>query len=289
MSDRRETDALEIDPQDGGAGTALPPEGDLPDETKPPAPEADDTQKELRRTLREQRLALKESNEAARYWMEQARTGAGAAAAKTPAPADPSTSVDLVEAITNGDGKAITQALRDLGFVRQGDVENVVGASNRARTSDERLYEKYPDLADDQSPFFLAAAAIYQDLARRDPILKKSGMLGEIAADLAAGRERDEAPAKRGAARDSGDREIDDADPDEEEERVARVRRQAGDRGSRSTAGQTRGGDDELDSTQRSIVAKLRAAGAQITEEAYRKRAQAGVRMSGMPTRRPRY
>lgn len=294
MSDRRETDTLEIDPQDVEGREPSTSGVGLPDEVKKPEGTEAETLRETRRTIKEQRLALKESNEAARYWMEQARANNGAAAKPAEAETEPSTSVDLVEAITNGDAKAITQAMRDLGFVRKGEVESVVAAGTRSRSTEEDLYKRFPDLKDEESDLFKTTAEVYNDLKRRDPSLAKSGLLAEIAAEIADKRLGNEpARGRRAAARDGagarGEDEFDDEPDDEEEERVSRVRRQTGDRGSRSSRGQDRGGSDELDKTQKTIVARLKAIGADITEDGYRKRATAGVRMSGLPTRRARF
>jgi hypothetical protein len=293
----------DIDPQDAqhGEETAERPAADAAPPAPKDKPAEDDSPKEMRRALKEMRQALKETNETARFWMEQARTG-GARPKKDEEPEpEPKVSVDLVEAVTNGDAKAITKAMRELGFVSRAELESHVNArveSTRAQVSQEQqLYDRYPDLADDKSEFFKATAQIYNDLARKDPQLAKSGTLAEIAAELAdkrlaktEGRDtsRSSTRSRRAPAEPEYDVDDDDLDPDEEEERVERVGRQSGERGRRTSSGRDRD-DTTLDATQKTIVAKLKAAGADISEDGYRKRAQKGVRLAGMPTRRPRF
>ena len=279
--ERTGDDVLDIDPQAGDTEPAGDPSPDPKPKEKNPA---DDSLREMRRALKETREALKQTNDTARFWMEQARsTGKKAEPAEEAAPA---VSVDLVEAITNGDTKAIAKAMRELGFVSAKEVQQAIGSTRRQMTDEQKLYEKFPDLEDDKSELFQRTAQIFNDLAS-DPHMKNSPRLAEVAAKLAAKELDDEPAARRRPAREEAD---EDFDEDEEEERVQRVARQSGSRG-RATArrGDERGASQELDSMQKSIVAKLKAAGADISEEGYRKRAQSGVRMAGLPTRRPRY
>ncbi len=170
-----------------------------------------------------------------------------------------------------------------MGVAFQGDVKNTVAQARSASDTDAQLLKQYPDLADDKSEFFQVTAEIYNDLAR-DPHMKKSPRLSALAAELADKRLNGAEPVRR-SRRAVEPEDDDDDDLDPEEQRISRVRRQASSSGRRSTRSADSGGE-ELDAMQKTIVAKLRAAGADITEDGYRKRAQAGVRMSGIPTRR---
>jgi hypothetical protein len=326
----RETDdgvnLLEIDPgedheQDGHEGADRDgnrEEADGADKDKDKGKEKDprdEALRETRRALKESRLANKQVNETAQFWMNEARRTAapGGRKEKEEEP-DVKISVDLVEAVSSGNAADIRKAMKEMGFVSQKEMDAAINQARSEVTTqsgrDAQLYNDYPDLADDKSEMFKATARIYNELAADDPMLAKSGSLAKIAAALAdkelgrknGDRDRDrddDRPRRRATSRRADpDLEIDDEDredPDEredredrEKERVARVGRQSGDRGRRAT-GRGERDNDTLDATQKTIVAKLKAAGADISEEGYRKRALAGVRMSGMPTRRPRY
>jgi hypothetical protein len=257
-----------------------------PEKPKPAASAENPNERELRRALRDTRAALRQTTEALKYASEGRR-----AADKdvTEEPEKPQLSVDLVEAITNNDADAISKALREMGFVREGDVDGKITATRGQIARDKQLYDQYPDLEDEQSDLFKETARVYHELAKKDPALAKSGLLSEIAVELA--EKRIASNGGRRAASDEYDltRDVDDEDEDERErDRVERVRRQTGATGRRSSRAADRGGSDELDATQKTIVAKLKAAGADISEDGYRKRAQAGIRMSGLPTRRAR-
>src|SRR4051794_16527976 len=96
-----------------------------PTPAKPVKNEAADELKETRRALKEMRTALRETSETAKYWMEQSRRPAAAAVAEP----EPATSVDLVEAITNNDAKAVAKALREMGVAFDKDVDGKITAA----------------------------------------------------------------------------------------------------------------------------------------------------------------
>lgn len=326
------TDQLGFDP---GAGHDVDPaedldpqhpEGDKPEDKDKDKGRGEDAQttKELRRALRESRLALSQANETARFWMDRGQRPP--AEPKPKEKPEPKTSVDLLEAVTNGDAKAISQAMRELGFVSADEVEERVSKARQevvgATTRDQQLYRDFPDLHDEQSSLFRLTSKIYNRLERQDPNLGKSPALAQIAAEMAAkelgiepegrrgsrrdrDRDRDEERRRPSARRQDREREYDAEDIDDDEdrdedredgleeeyrerERVDRVRRQAGarGRGTERDRGRRETDADELDTTQKTIVSKLKAAGGDISEDGYRKRAQAGIRMSGLPTRR---
>lgn len=298
------TGLMEIDPQAGAQ------EGDQPavdpKVKKEDKPVVDETVKELRRALKETRAALKQTTDSYRTLSNERAARTVKEEAPDAEDEEVTTSVDLTEAITAGDHKAVKKALREMGFVDAREVDSRVSKATKqsiaSTARDQKLYRDYPDLADNKSEFFQLTSEIYNDLARRDPALKGSQALAEIAAEIAEQRMGDGGGKRKPAAskwRAAADEEIefesndDDDDEDEDEgdeerERVERVRRQSGDRGRRPQRS-AEPGEESLDAVQKSIVAKLKAAGGDISEDGYKKRALKGVRMSGMPTRRPRY
>jgi hypothetical protein len=261
------------------------PTGDEPqsDEQPVPAKAKDDgaeTLKDIRAELKNLRSRLSETETDARYWREQAKTSTRQEPEPEEDVLDPGE--DLLEVFSSGDPKRVATALKKMGFTRQSDVQQAIGTTRQEISAQQALYGKYPDLADTESDLFKATAAVYNDLAS-DPTYKKSPKTIEVAARMAA------AELGLGAARPKArrDAEVDDYD-ERETERVRRVGAQAGERGRpRSRSGRDTGEDSssELNAMQRSLIAKFRAAGSTVSEEGYRKRAESGVRMSGLPTR----
>jgi hypothetical protein len=285
-TDAEEAELLEIDPTEEEPGQ---PEASA--EVKKPAETPEQgLLKEMRRSMKELRTSVSQANQTAQFWMQKAQ-GTQEKAAPA-AEEEPKLSVDLVEAIANGDVKAITAALKEMGFARtsdvQRDVDRKLTGSRNAQNSDQALIDEYPELADSKSEFFRVTAEIYNNLLREDPSLKGSNVLTKVAAELAEKRLGLDEPApargRRAAAREEDDEEEEDG---AEADRVRRVAQQSGGRNRRPA--QADPASTELDRMQKSIVAKLRAAGGDISEEGYKKRATAGIRMSGLPTRRARY
>ena len=233
----------------------------------------------LQRELKTERRSRSEFQKAAEFWTRQAQSGPAKPAA-TPEPEAPKVTVDLVDALTTGDHTAIAKAMREMGFVSKHEVQAEIAATRSQITAESQLLNKYPDLADDQSEFFKLTGTIYNELAS-DPAMAKSGKLVEVAARMAKG-ELGGSTSRRTPAPLSDD----DPDEDPEEDRARRVSRQSGDRGRHSTRQGNDGESEVLSAMQKSIVQRLRNAGADITEESYAKRAKAGVRMGGLPTTR---
>jgi hypothetical protein len=255
-----------------------------------PKPAADP---EMKRLQRENAALLRRAQEAEggrKFWYEKATAAAANAEPEPePEPEPEKVSVDLVEAVTAGDARALRQALAEMGFVSRKDMEKEIqtriGQARTQITEEAKLYGKYPDLQDEQSELFQKTREVYLDLAK-DPAMAKSSRLVETAARLAASELGMEERQPARSRRREEPPEVPEEDFDEEEaERVERVRSQEGSRGRpHAAAGRTQ--DEDLSPMQRSIVARFRAAGANITEDGYRKRAQAGIRLSGLPTRR---
>jgi hypothetical protein len=254
---------------------------------KPDKPKEDEAVRELRRQLKEERKARQEAEAGVRHWYDRAT--AGAAAPKPEPEPEPEAEIDVIDAITSKGAKGLEEVLAKMGYVKKKDVDASIGQTRAEVTQEAQLVARYPDITDESSEFYQTTLEIYKDLAA-DPVMRKSPALLEKAAKQAArvlGME--EAPKGRGRGPGAGGRDADDLDDTEDErerERVARVGRQAGDRG-RRPASQVED-EGELSGMQKSIVAKFRAAGADITEDGYKKRAQRGIQMSGLPTRRRR-
>jgi hypothetical protein len=252
--------------------------GDAPAKPDKPAEPTADLLKELKAELKAERQARVQAERTAQFWGEKAQTAAKPAAAAEPEP-EPTLSVDLVDALTNGDAKAIKRGLRDLGFVSEAEVNERIQQTRSQITQETQLITRYPFLGagQEQTPEFQRASEIYRELAA-DPHMAKSPKLLETAARMAAA-ELGQADTRETRRRPVV--EIDDED-EQEADRVARVSRQAGDRGRARTNHDPEA--EELDSMQRSIVARFRAAGADIDDTKYAARARAGIRMGGMPT-----
>lgn len=261
-------------------GTLLPPPDAL--EQEAPAEEPNDDAKqsqpdprdqeirELRKQLRASAKRIRELEESERAWAERARRlSAEEKPHEEEAAADED--LDVIEALTSDGAKGLDKILRKLGYARVEDVEQRIEQTRAHMTRDAKLIARYPDLADENSDFFRATAQRYQELVK-NPALRDSGMLLELAAELAEG----DLALRRRQARGGRDFGLDD--DESEEERVERVRAQAGSRGRR--AAEQTPDDDELTPLQKRIAARFG-----ISEDAYRKRARQGVQISGLPRR----
>jgi hypothetical protein len=229
--------------------------------------------KRVQRELKAERTSRKESDATARYWAEKARSAPEKAQAAEKE--DDLSDVDLVEQITTHGAKGLDTVLRRLGYAKTSEVRAEIGSTRAQITSEATLMAQYPELADDQSPLFHATASIYNSL-KGDPEFKGAG--SKLIA-MAARTAKAELKLKGGDGR--GNRRgapVDELDPDDEafeedeetpeQARAARTARQAGDRGRRAT-----GGAPTLSPGEKAMVAKFKAAGAEITEEGYLRRA----------------
>lgn len=243
-------------------------------EQKPAAKEPDPLA-EMRDELRSLRTRVSEAENDARFWRTKASGEAPKEEGENDGDDEPSVTDDLLETFSSGDAKRVAKVLKEMGFVRQADVEKAITNTRKEISSQGQLYKTYPDLADSESEFFLETAKRYNQLVQDEPSLKKSPKTIEIAARLTAAELGvSETPSRR--------------DDDGDYERASRVARQSGDRGRGSRAAKGSDGPSELSAVQRSIIAKFQAAGSTVTEEGYRARADKGVKMSGLPRGRGR-
>lgn len=259
----------------------LAPEGDGGEAGDKKTPEADPAKeelKQLRRELKEERQARKQAEEGMRTWYDRAAQATGKPDKTEPEPEeDKPLSVDLVEAITNGDRKAIKTALRELGFAEaaevEGKIDGKITATRQEITRDAELYGRYPDLRDEQSEFYQTTLEIYKDLAS-DPVMAKSPALIATAAKQAARV----LGVEESSTRRASSRRADPDDDDVEDERAARIRRQAG--GGRTPRRSEADVDPAVERAARSLAQKLSQDGAAITAEGILRRAARGVTVS---------
>lgn len=265
------------------AGTTAKPEGADPDAPsgKGPAVVVDPAEfKRVSKELKAERARAKESEETARYWAERAR--AQPAQRVEEPEAEKIDDIDLVDIITTRGAEGLREVLSRMGFAKREELIAEVVATRGAERAEEVVLKKYPDLADNSSPLFKKTAEIWNQL-KQDPDMARSQNLMMIAARTAAAELGLKADARGGPRRSPEVDEYDDYDDEDEIEHAERVGRQAGDRGVRPSRGN--GQVEELSHMQKTLVRKLQDAGADIDEERYRKRAQAGVRIGGVPSR----
>lgn len=273
--------------EDGGEATvggqpAPSPAAADPGKGKPAADTISLSKKDYEALLRE-RDELRTSE---RYWSETARGGKRPAAEPEPEPepAEEDILADIPDIEGDIDPEAFTdaltakgrKALEEHGFISKaqmrkilakqedrfmGRLETIVGqkitGAQQAMLKDAELLSTYPDLNNQNSPFFKRTKELYAELVADEPALKKGGAGLKIAAKMA----KAEMGSQRGREADI-------------------ERRIAAQQGDLTGA---EGGDDEgLTPAQRQIIAKFNAdGGPQVSEEAYKRRARAGVNMGG--------
>jgi len=188
---------------------------------------------EARREIAELRKTNQQVTESERYWATLAQgKGQGGddddpdpepkAAAIADDDDDPAKLVD--ELTASG-----TKALSKRGFLKAADVEKlvakqateiaekIVGQAGKRITLDAQLVAEFPELKNEDSALFKATGEEYRAILKLDPSLKKSPATLFLAAKAAKARV---APVEAKAAADK-----------REEERLERIRAQAGERG----------------------------------------------------------
>jgi hypothetical protein len=223
---------------------------------------------DLQRQIAELKEQIAESNRTAEFWAEQAR-------GNTPAPQTPDNpepdedeDEDPLEAITSGGSKGFDKLAEKRGFVKRDQVVEMIESRASGLVKEQELLTRYPDLKNRSSDFFKTTAAHYGALV-------KGGTPPNVAMELAS--EKAELDFMR-AGKITPDGNGTTA-ADREKDRRARISAQSGGGGPRRPAAEETE-DDTLTPEQKRI-----AAGMGISEEAYLKRAKAGVRMGGKPNR----
>lgn len=225
-----------------------------------PAPPAEDLQKVIA-DLREQ---VAESQRTAQFWAEQARSAPAAPAAPAPAAEPEDDDTDVLEAITLNGTKGFEDLAARRGFVKRSEVEQMIDSRATALTKEQELLGQYPDLRNRQSDFFKQTAAHYGAMVKAGTPATTAMQLAANMAELDLMRAgKITTPSANG---DKGNREA---------ERLARIAAQGGGAGPRRPSG-GEDDDDTLTAEQKHIAAMMG-----ISEEAYLKRAKAGVQMGG--------
>jgi hypothetical protein len=251
-------------------------------------PAVSESEKALKLQLRNERQSRQDAENNARYWHEKAQQSAAAPAVPAKKEAKEENPSDFIEQLTERGSAAIDDLLAERGYVRKEEVEARITHARNQVTVESALARDYPDLQDSESEFFKETAAQYQTLIAETPELKGNPRTMRLAAKLAAAEFGDAEPERKAPKKgkvvpiveddDEDDDEQEDTPENRETSRVRRVQSQSvtGRRVRRET-----GDDDGLDRVQKGIVANLRAAGANITEESLIKRIQGGTKLSG--------
>jgi hypothetical protein len=204
---------------------------------------------------------VSESDRNARFWFEKANKKDGPAPAAAPAEEEP----DVLDLLTTKGAKGLDELLAKRGFVKKEEAVSLVNSKASQLTSEAQLLKQYPELEDKESEFFKVTAGHYGEL-------KQAGVPEEMAMSLAV--ERADLQLLRAGKRKTPQQVADDRKAEREQDRLARIAAQGGDRGGRVPADTEE--DEELTTHQKHIVQQMG-----ITEEAYKKRAKEGVKVRG--------
>ena len=240
-----------------------PPQPPAPARETPPVDAA-----ALQQQIDDLKEQVAESNRTAAFWAEQARGFSQQRPVEPGEPEpepEPEDEPDVLEAITANGVKGFDALAEKRGFIKRSEVQQMIASeSTAARTQfskEQELTARYPELNNRNSDFFKSTAGYYGQLV-------KSGTPAVIAMELAS--EKTELEFMR-----AGKLAPPDAKGDRERDRVARINAQSGDGGPRRPAA------DEADDQTLTDEQKRIVRGMGITEEAYLKRAKAGVRIGG--------
>lgn len=216
----------------------------------------------LQQQIEDLREQVAEAGRTAQYWADKARTA-------TPAPAAAAVEdeTDVLEAITTGGAKGFDALAKKRGFVQRSEVEELIAQRANSLTAEQDLLQRFPDLKKKDSEFFKATSMTYAELV-------KAGTPQPVAMVMAA--DKTELEFMRAGKIKTPAAQAAQTAEEKEAARVRRVAAQAGEGGDRRPAAGTGEDDGELTPEQKHIA---RAMG--ITEEAYAKRAKAGVSIKG--------
>lgn len=232
-------------PDNGGGG------GAAADQKQPEAqPDAKALQAEIERLKTENA----EKDRLAQYWHDEAKKKQTAAPDPKGGKSDEPEEIDPIEVLSKEGEKGLDKLLERRGFVRKEQVEQTVNQRAQIIATENDLATRYPELKDSKSDFFKETARHYREL-------KEQGVAEHVAMKLAA--EQTELEGFKSGKR---------LTPAEKEEREARARAQGSGKEKPGAATTTTEDDDKLDADQKRICAVMG-----IDEEAYKKRAKAGV------------
>lgn len=265
--------------QTGGADAPNAAPKDSAEPVEKPAkaakPERDSEVDKLRKEFEALRKERDELAASERYWAEQARGKGKPADEPEPEPEDEEDgpeddtpdkqfeefSAKGVEALVKR-GLLTKKAAREIirkeaEKIARSVVGETVTRLSKQQAEDGKLARDYPELSDEKSPLFARTRDIYREMVADDAGLKNSPAALRLAARTAKA-------------------ELDASERD----RRGRIARQ-GEQGSRNGGGMDSGDDDTLSPRQREILKAFNRDGtSEISEDAYLKRAKAGVQMS---------
>jgi hypothetical protein len=214
----------------------------------------------FQRQIDELKEQVAEGQRTAEFWANKAKAnGAPAPAAAT------EEEPDVLEAITTGGAKGFDALAKKRGFIQRDEVESLINQRAASLTEEQQLIQEYPDLKKKDSEFFKATAVAYGKLV-------KDGVPQSVAMGTAA-RQVELDFIKTGKVKLPGG---EPTAAEKETTRLARIAAQSGDGGRRGAAPPSEE-DDTLTPQQKHMIQQMG-----ISEEAYIKRAKAGVNMKGL-------
>jgi hypothetical protein len=219
-----------------------------------------------------------EHKTATQYWHEKAT-----AKPADPAPAaDPEPDVDVLDLATKG-GKAFEKYLdgwaKKAGYVSANDVEARIETRAGMMAAEQRLEKQFPDLVDKNSEFFGETKKHYI-------ALRQAGVKEGLAMEMAV--EKADNIFLRSGKHKTSSQIADEKKSQKEQDRLARIAAQGGERNSRQAADPDED-DDEITPTEERIirgmlVGELGPDNKPLTYdqavEKFKSRAKAGVRVS---------
>lgn len=261
-----------VDPR---PANAQPQEGGGKPEKKEPNP-IEERLARLEKELAERDKRIEELAASERYWAEQARRAVALDDEGDDEPEedfgiDDDSPDKFVEDLSEKGLEALVkrgvltrrEARELIRQEAQQIAREMIEAETRKLQTDAEIARQFPELQDESSDLFKRTAKIFKEMVAEDESLKRSPKALLLAARTA---KAELAAAGKGSA--------------SEEERLRRIARQGGGDHARGAAFDA-DDDDSLTPTQRKILEALNAdGGVQVTEEAYKKRAREGVRMS---------
>ena len=262
-----------VDPR---PANAQPPEGGGKPEKKEPNP-LEERLAKLEKELAERDKRIQELAESERYWAEQARKAAEfdddgddeepeddfGVEDDSPDKFVEELSEKGLEALVKRGVLTKREARELIREEAQRIAKQAIEAETRKLQADAEIVRQFPELQDEKSELFQHTAKIFKEMVAEDESLKHSPKALLLAARTA---KAELAASGRGVGG--------------EEDRLRRIARQGGGDHARGAAFDA-DDDDSLTPTQKKILEALNAdGGVQVSEEAYKKRAREGVRMS---------
>jgi hypothetical protein len=242
-------------------------EADLSEKSEEPTPEKPD----LESRIAQLEAKLEATTEKANYWKQahdEARSRQTTSRLPTDSGDEPeepeSDELDLVEVIAGGSKKEIKAALAKLGFVSKDEVEGALNNKWAEVETAASVQARHPEILDQNSEF-------HQETLRQVEGLRSQGFgknpnLLAIAADLAYAN-----LARAGKISRPSNIESD-------QERFERIGAQMGPSASRRRNPSEGSENEDLSPSQKFVAQKFG-----IPEATYKKRAQMGVRLAGVP------